>query len=108
MDYLYLASRSQNRAYRYSLPGIYGRTAGTRFDSGSKTWDIARDPQGRIWAAVDGGEYSVRCYETGGGTAAGIARDIVSSATGVAIDDGGTLWVSNNEDGMIYGLDVSE
>jgi hypothetical protein len=106
-DYLYLASRSQSRTYRYSLPGIYGMTSSTPFGRNSKTWDIARDLQGGIWAAMDSGGYSVGCFDAGGDMVAGISTDLVSQAVGVAMDDDGTLWVSNNDDGMIYGIDVS-
>ena len=107
VDYLYLASRSQNRVYRYSLPGIYGRTSSTPFGRDSKTWDIARDSQGRIWAAMDGGTYALGCFDAAGDMVLGISRDLVPQATGVAMDDGGILWVSSNEDGRIYGIDVS-
>lgn len=106
-SYLYLGSRSQNRTYRYELPGLYGRTASTSYGSGSKTWDIARDASGLIWVADDNGDYSVECYDSAGEMVAGIARDMVSHATGVAMDEQGTLWVSNNQDGMIYGMEVS-
>lgn len=98
---------SQGRTYRYSLPGIYGRTASTPFDGGSRTLDIARDPQGRIWAADEKGDCSVRCFDQSGTVLAGIGRDLVSSASGVAMDRSGTLWVSCCEDRRIYGIDVS-
>jgi hypothetical protein len=106
-DYLYLGSRSQGRTYRYSLPGIYGRTSSTRFGS-SKTWDIARDPSGRIWAAVDDSECSLRLFDSSGNSVDSISRDIVSSARGVALDDQGILWVSCGENGVIYGIDTGE
>lgn len=107
-DYLYLASRSQSRTYRYSLPGIYGRTASTPFERGSRTLDIARNPRGLIWAADEEGDCSLKCFDPSGTVVAGVGRDLVSSASGVAMDHSGTLWVSCNEDRKIYGIDVSE
>lgn len=107
-DYLYLASRSQSRTYRYSLPGIYGRTAATPFERGSRTLDIARDPRGLIWAAGEKGDCSARCFDLSGAVVAGIGRELVSSASGVAMDNSGTLWVSCNPDRKIYGIDVTE
>ncbi|MFO8182806.1 MAG: hypothetical protein R6U39_01400 [Candidatus Aegiribacteria sp.] len=107
-DYLYLASRSQSRTYRYSLPGIYGRTAAIPFERGSGTLDIARDPRGLIWAADEKGDCSLKCYDTAGTVVAGVGRDLVSSASGVAMDNSGILWVSCDDDRTIYGIDVSE
>jgi len=108
MDYLYVSSRSQNRTYRYSLPGISGRMNSTPFGGSSRTWDIARDSTGRIWVASDDSSIPVRCCELSGSTAVEISNSIISSATGMAIDDDGHLWVSNNDDTMLYHIDVTE
>ena len=108
MDYLYVSSRSQNRTYRYSLPGISGRTNSTPFGGNSRTWDIARDSTGRIWAASDDSGFPVRCFELSGNTVIEISNNIISSATGVTIDDEGHLWVSNNDDMTLYRIDVTE
>ena len=108
VDYLYVSSRSQNRTYRYSLPGISGRVNSTTFGGNSRTWDIARDSMGLIWVATDDSGVPVRCCDSSGNTVNEISNSIISSATGITIDDDGHLWVSNNDDTMLYHIDVSE
>ncbi len=105
MDYLYLSSRAQRRAYRYSLPGMYGQSASTRFGNASRTRDIARDSEGLIWVATDDYRTPLHCYNTSGTMVSSISGDVVSSAAGIAIDNEGNLWVSNNEDGIICCID---
>ena len=108
MDYLYVSSRSQNRTYRYSLPGISGRMNTTPFGGNSRTWDIARDSMGLIWVASDDSQIPVRCCDSSGNTVKEISNSIISSATGMTFDDDGHLWVSNNDDNMLYHIDVTE
>ena len=107
MDYLYVSSRAQNRTYRYSLPGMYRRSSSTRFGNNSRTRDIARDSEGLIWVATNDSEIPLRCYNTSGRMVSSISGDVVSSATGITIDTEGNLWVSNNEEGIIYSIDLS-
>ena len=108
LDYLYVSSRSQNRTYRYSLPGISGRTSSTPFGGNSQTCDIALDSGGRIWVASDDSRIPIRCCDSSGNTVKEISNTINSSATGMTIDDDGHLWVSNNDDMMLYLIDVTE
>ncbi len=108
MDYLYVSSISQNRTFRYSLPGIYGRTNSTPFERNSRTRDIARDSMGRIWAASDDSRIPIRCWDSSGDTVKEISNNIISSAAGLTIDDDGHLWVSNNDDMMLYRIDITE
>jgi len=108
VDYLYVSSRSQNRTYRYSLPGISSRMNSTPFGRNSQTRDIARDSMGLIWVASDDSRVPVRCCDSSGDTVKEINSDILSSAAGVTIDDEGHLWVSNNDDMMLYRIDVTE
>ncbi len=108
MDCLYLSSREQNRTYRYSLPGVHGRNDSTRFGNNSRTRDIARDSEGLIWVATDDSEIPVRCYNSSGRMVSSISGDIVSSATGITIDTEGNLWVSNNQEGIICSIDITE
>lgn len=105
-DYLYVSSRSQNRVYRYLLPYISNRSSSTQFGSGSNTRDIARDTNGDIWVASDNAEAPLRCYSSDGTFKKYVDPGIVSSATGVAIDDEGYVWVSDNEAAKIYRIDV--
>ncbi len=107
MDYLYLGSRSQRRTYRYTLPGISGMQTSTQY-GGRKTWDIARDASGRIWAAVDDSDCSLCCFDASGTVVASVSRDPVSSARGVTVDDDGRIWASNDDDGNIYCIEPSE
>lgn len=108
MDYLYVSSRSQNRTYRYSIPGVHSRASSTPFERNSRTRDIARDSMGRIWAASDDSRVPVRCWDSSGNTVEEINGNIISSAAGLAIDDDGHLWASNNDDGMLYSIDITE
>lgn len=108
MDYLYVSSRSQNRTYRYSLPGIYGRTNSTPFGRNSLTRDIARDSVGHIWAASDDSRIPIRCFDSSGDTVEEISNSIISSAAGLTIDDDGHLWASNSDDMMLYRIDITE
>ncbi|MCK5116441.1 MAG: hypothetical protein KAR44_07545 [Candidatus Aegiribacteria sp.] len=108
MDYLYVSSRSQNRTYRYLLPGISGRTNSTPFGGNSRTWDIARDSMGLIWVATDDSGIPVRCCDSSGNTVVEVGSNTISSATGVTLDDEGHLWVSNNDDMLLYRIDVTE
>ncbi|NOQ23063.1 MAG: hypothetical protein GQ565_10515 [Candidatus Aegiribacteria sp.] len=108
MDYLYVSSRSQNRTFRYSLPGISDRTNSTPFGRNSRTWDIARDSMGRIWVASDDSKVPIRCCDSSGNTVKEISGNIISSAVGITIDDDGRLWVSNNDEIMLYCIDVTE
>lgn len=108
MDYLYVSSRSQNRIYRYSLPGIYGRTNSTPFGSNSRTRDIARDYTGCIWAASDDSQIPISCFDSSGNTVEEISNSIISSAAGLTFDDNGHLWASNNDDMMLYRIDITE
>ncbi len=108
MDDLYLSSRSQNRTYRYSLPGLYGQIASTRFGSASGTRDIARNSEGLIWVATDDYRTPVHCYNSAGRMVSSVSGDVVSSAAGITIDTEGNLWISNNEDGIICCIDLSE
>jgi len=107
MDYLYVASTSQDRAYRYSIPGLYGRANSTKFGRNTRTHDIARNSQGLIWVADENSEMPVRCCDSAGNTVAYISSSLISSATGLTIDDTGKLWVSNNDDGMLYGIELT-
>jgi len=107
-SYLYVSSRSQNRVYRYSLPYINGRNSSTQFGSGSSTRDIARADNGDIWVASDNENAPLRCYSSDGVFERYVDPFIVSSATGVAIDDEGYIWVSNADSDEIYRIDVSE
>lgn len=107
MDYLYLSSRAQDRTYRYSLPGMHGRNASTRFGNDSRTRDIARDSEGLIWVATDDSELPLRCYNSSGRMVSSISGTIISSATGITFDTEGNLWVSNNEEGIICCVDPS-
>lgn len=102
MDYLYLASRAQERTYRYGLPRLDGMTSSTPLGRESKTWDIARDSRGLIWMADEYPDIPLRCRNASGGTEASIGSDVISSAKGVTMDEEGRLWASNNDDGMIY------
>ena len=108
MDYLYVSSRSQNRTYRYSLPGVYGRTNSTPFERNSRTRDIARDSMGRIWVASNDSRIPIRCLDSSGNTVEEISNNIISSAAGLTIDDDGHLWASNNDDMMLYRIDITE
>ncbi len=108
MDYLYLASRSQGRVYVYTIPDFLVRNSGTRLGGrGRTTMDIARDSGSRIWVAVGDGDYSVECYAPSGRMVAGVERSLVPHAAGVTIDGNGILWVSDDVESMIYGIDVS-
>ncbi|MBD3276736.1 MAG: hypothetical protein GF388_00400 [Candidatus Aegiribacteria sp.] len=107
-DYLYVSSDAQNRVYRYSLPSIFGRQAATPLGRGSETGDIARDPMGNIWVADSNTQTPVRCSNMIGDTLAVIGSDVLDSAAGLALDDRGRLWISGEEGGTIYGVDISE
>ena len=107
MDYLYVSSISQNRTFRYSLPGIFGRTSATNFGEGGETEDITRNAQGLIWVATGTSSMPLRCCDSSGNTVEFISSDVITSASGVTVDDCGKLWISNNEDGKIYCIELN-
>ncbi len=80
----------------------------TPFARNSQTRDIARDSMGLIWVASDNSHVPVRLCDSSGDTVKEISNNTVSSAAGVTIDDDGHLWVSNNDDMMLYRIDVTE
>jgi ligand-binding sensor domain-containing protein len=80
----------------------------TPFGRNSQTRDIARDSMGLIWVATDDSRIPVRCCDSSGSTLEEISSSIISSAAGVTIDYEGHLWVSNNDDMILYRIDVTE
>lgn len=67
-------------------------------------YDIAYD-QGDIWVACDNAGNSIQRYDTGGAVTGWIERTLVPDAEGLATDDAGFLWASDNENHLIYRID---
>lgn len=106
-DHLYVSSRSQNRAYRYTLPDIWGRTSTTAFGSGSRTRDIAGSPEGFIWVASGDEDMPIRCYDRTSRLVGHVDPSLVQDAAGIAVDDEGFVWVSERGSDMLLRIDVS-
>ena len=107
-DYIYISSRAQNRSFRYSLPGIQGRTSSTAFGSGSRPLDIARGPDGIIWTATENSDMPLRGYDRSSRMVSYIDPSLVHSPVGVAVDDEGFLWVSEAGSSGLLRIDVSQ
>ena len=63
---------------------------------------------GNIWVTDSDPQNPVRCSGMTGDTLALIGSDVLDSAAGLALDDRDMLWVSGEEGGAIYGIDISE
>ena len=107
-NYAYVASRSQNRTYRYTLPGIAGRINSNPFTGYSETRDIAWCPDGTVWVASDWTSVPLRCFDASGTWVDYIDMSLVAYARGVALDPEGYLWVSDMENDKLYKIDLSE
>jgi len=109
-DYLYLGSTTQNKAYRYSLPYISGRTDFATFTGYSDTRDIAKVPgscMDLVWVASDNALMPVACYNADGVIVAEIMYDEVPYARGLAMDATGyNLWISDPENDLLYEVEV--
>ncbi len=107
-NYLYVASRSQNRVYRYNMPAINNRAQHVYFSGYSQTRDIALTPDTIMWVASDNASIPLRGYNRSGTVVDHIDPGLVSSARGVAIDPDGYLWVSNMDTDEIYKIDLTQ
>jgi hypothetical protein len=109
-NYLYLASVTQNKAYRYTLPSIVSRTDFATFTDYSETRDIAKVPYSLdlVWVASDNVMVPLACYNTDGVRVAEITYEQVPCARGLAMDPSGyILWVSDPVNDLLYEIDVS-
>jgi len=106
-NYLYLGSRNQNRAYRYTLPTIASRVSYCYFTLYSQTRDIVKTPDNLVWVASDNTTLTLACYNTSGVRVDDIMNDLVPHARGVAMDPDGYLWVSDPVNDLIYKIDLS-
>jgi len=107
-DHIYISSRAQNRIFRYSLPGIQGRTSSTAFGSGSRTLDIAGGSDGIIWTASQNADMPLRGYDSSSRQVSYIDPSLVQSPAGVAVDDEGFLWVSESGSARLLRINVSQ
>ena len=107
-SYLYLGSRAQNWAYRYTLPSITGRTTYTYFNGFSNTRDIAKTPgMNNVWVATDNSGMTLGCFNSYYVRIDEITSDLVPYARGVAMDPAGYLWVSDPVNDLIYKIELS-
>jgi len=107
-NYLYLSSITQNRTYRYTLPGIAGRLSRNPFTGFSQTRDIAWLADNTVWVASDWTSVTLRLYNSAGTWVDYIPGSLVPYARGVAMDPEGYLWVSDMENDKIYKIDLTE
>jgi len=105
---LYLGSWSQNRTYRYVLPGIAGMVAVNPFTGYSQTRDIAWMPDGTVWVASDWTSVTLKCHNSSGTMVDYIDASLVPNARGVTVDPEGFLWISDMTTDLIYKVDISE
>jgi DNA-binding beta-propeller fold protein YncE len=104
---LYLSSRNQNRAYKYTLPGITSRLAYTFYTGAGTTCDIAYDPVNKyIWVASESTSIPIRCYDESNTMVDYILPDFIPNARGMALDPSGHLWVSDILNDKIYQVDL--
>ncbi len=106
-NYLFVSSRNQNRAYRYTMPSIAGRNNYNQFSGYSSTRDIAWCPDSTVWVSSDWTSVTLRCYNKSGAWVDYIDASLIAHARGVAIDTDGYLWVSDMEADKIYKVDLS-
>ena len=105
--YVYVSSTAQNSAYRYYAPGVTSRSAYMSFTASSNTRDMAIDPDGGIWVALDWSSVKLRHYDASGSMTDIIGSDLVPEAYGVTLDDTGILWVSDTDNDLIYAINTS-
>ncbi|NOQ21498.1 MAG: T9SS type A sorting domain-containing protein [Candidatus Aegiribacteria sp.] len=105
---LYVSSRTQNRTYRYTAPGITGRISYIYYSGGSQTRDIAITTNGNIWVATDLAVMPLRLYNTSNVMIDNIPAGLVPYARGVTMDESGYLWVSDIVNDKIYKIDLTE
>ncbi len=68
-------------------------------------FDIAYDG-GNIWLAWDNSSQPVRMYDTGGAVIDYLPGSLIPQATGLTMDTDGYLWVSDNDNDLIYKVDL--
>ena len=108
-SYLYVSSRNQNAAYRYTAPAIASGVSYTTYTGGSQTRDIAITPEGNIWVASDDPTtMPLRLYNSSNVMIDNISTALVPTACGVTMDESGYLWVSDTENDCIYKIDLTE
>jgi hypothetical protein len=107
-NYLYVSSRNQNSAYRYTAPGISGRYHWISYTYASQTRDIAITSEGYVWVATDWSTIPLRLYNTSDQLIDQIGSDLVPYARGVTIDNEEYLWVGDHENDKIYKIDLTE
>ncbi|MBN1433687.1 hypothetical protein JW921_02935 [Candidatus Fermentibacterales bacterium] len=104
-SYIYVSSVSQKCCYRYTAPSITGRYAYTTYGGLAGTRDIAMDGStGWVWVACNSTSYPIRAYKSG------ICQFILDTtvvpyAYGLTIDPDGYLWVSDEQNDVIYQVD---
>ncbi len=108
-SFLFVSSRSQNSAFRYTAPGISSRHLYLKYAGGSQTRDIAMTPDGYVWVATDWTSIPLRLYNTDDQMIDSIDDSVLPPlARGVTLDDEGYLWVSNVTNDKIYKIDLTE
>lgn len=91
---------------RYTMPGISGPVNANMYTGYSETRDIAWLDNNIVWVASDWSSVTLRAYNSSGTWIDYITADLVPSATGVAIDPDGYLWVSDMDNDKIYKIDL--
>ncbi len=107
-SYIYVSSRNQNTAYRYTAPAIASRITYTAYTAANQTRDIAITPQGYIWVATDSYAMPLRLYNSSNTMIDNVTNALIPDARGVTIDPDGYLWVSDIDNDCIYKLDLTE
>ncbi|MBD3277014.1 MAG: hypothetical protein GF388_01830 [Candidatus Aegiribacteria sp.] len=91
LEYLY----SDSMEFYCDIPG-----AGTALDI---AWD-----NGDLWVASTLTESPILKYDGNGQLLQAVDSSIVPSAVGLAIDDEGYIWASDNDNQMIYRIDATQ
>ncbi|MCD4707637.1 MAG: T9SS type A sorting domain-containing protein [Candidatus Sabulitectum sp.] len=108
-NYVFLGSRTQNRTYYYTLPGITTRKEFTYFSGFNNTCDIAMNTaDSLVWVASENTSIAVKCYNTSNTMVDYIDISMIPNARGMALDPNGYLWISDIEADKIYQVDLTE
>ncbi len=105
-SYLYLSSVNQNACYRYSMPGVSGRTIYRTYVGYSQTKDIAINSENHIWVAANHATHTLRLYNASNQMIDFIEPSLVPYATGVTMDPEGYLWVADPVNDKIYKIEL--
>ena len=108
-NYVFLGSRTQNRVYYYTLPGIATRTDFSFLTGYSMTCDIAMNAaDSLVWVASENTSLAIKCYDSNNTMVDYIDISMVANARGMALDPDGYLWVSDIDADKIYKIDLTE